>query len=221
MEVHIDLHEIDGIRRWYGRQPHMVRTACGRMLNEFAFGTRLRAIRKIDDLMTVRNPKFVASRIRVTKANIGAAVAAQASWTGSVAGPRFTGWTEQEKGTPSKRNRFSTLAGRGGSEQKQMRHAIRLKPKHEVVTADHPDYQPKGGKTSGFVAMLMRKKETRMVRIKGSFYKRNRKRLQLVQEMKPRQPKRKRWLRQARAEYFRRTDIQALWRRIVTPLMRK
>lgn len=213
MEWKVDLHEVDGIRRWYGKQPRLLRVATGNMLNDFAFGTRTAAIQQINRHMTVRNARFVASRIRVTKANRYLPVNNQVAWTGSVAGPRFSGWAEQEKGAKTKRNRFSTLAGRGGSVQKQMRPSVRLKPKNEVISPS--DYHPRGGdrNISGFVQMVLRKKETRIIRIKGTFYKRKRNRLEQVQGSKPVQPKKFRWLRNARATYFRNTDLTALWRR--------
>lgn len=220
MEWKADLHELDGLRRWYGKQPRLVRIAAGRMLNDFAFGTRTRAIGVIGDTMTVRNPKFVASRLRVTKANIHSPVERQAAWAGSVAGNRFTGWVEQEKGTPTKRNRFATLAGRGGSAGKQIRHAVRLKKGRDVVKPEDADYNPKGGSFSGFAAMIFRKKENRIILYKGTFYKRKRKKLEVVQSTKKRQPKRLTWLRRARAQYFRHTDLDALWRRHCNSVMR-
>lgn len=221
MEWKADIRELNGLKRWYGKQPRLMRQAVGGMLNEFAFGTRTRAIGQINQLMTVRNPKFVQSRIRISKANIHAPVATQRSETGSVAGPRFSGWVEQEYGRDTKRNRLSTLAGRGGSDKKQMRHIIRLKPKHEVVTIDHPDFNPRGGSKNlgGFMAMIIRRKDKRLIRIKGSIYKRNRKKLQLVQKLKKVQPKRVRWMRRARAMYFRHTNLDALWSRIAGALV--
>lgn len=221
MEWKADLHEVDGLRKWYGKQPRLVRVACGTMLNEFAFGVRTEAIKQIGRFMIVRNPKFVSGRIRVTKARITAPVEVQAAWTGSVATNRFTGWTEQEFGKKAARNRLATIKGRGGDKTKQIRHAVRLKPKNDVVTMDDPDYQPKGDRLGGFIAMVMRKKERRLIRIKGSFYKRNRKKLELVQSMDgKKQPKRLRWMRKARAIYFRKTNLDALWRKTVDRTMR-
>ena len=91
---------------------------------------------------------------------------------------------------------------------------------HEVVDIDHPDYQPKGGRLAGFYAMLMRKKETRIVRINGKFFKRKRTKLETVQKNERRQPKRQRWMRQARAIYFRHTNLTALWSRTCAALIK-
>ena len=219
-EWYVDLSEVDGIRKWYGEQPRLMRVASACLLNEFAFGTRTRAIQTIGEMMIVRNKRFVSSRLRVTKAKTSAPINIQESWTGSMATQRFSGWVEQEKGVPTNRNRFSTLAGRGGDEHKQMRPSIRLKPKHQVIT--QADYEPRGGPSNvgGFIAMALRKKETRLIRIKGVILKRKRSKLEVVQSLKRKQPRRLRWLRKARGLYFQHTDINRLWSRICNSLVK-
>lgn len=219
----MDLTEVNGIRQWYGKQPKLVRIACGRMLNHFAFGTRTQAIVQIDKQMTVRNKKFISSRIQVTKANTHSPIASQASWVGSRATKRFSGWVEQEYGTKTARKRFATRLGRGGDTQKQVRAAARLKPGKDVVTMGSNGYTPRGGVTNigGFIAMLHRQKENRLIRIKGVILKRKRKELQVVQVLDVKQPKRKKWLAPARAIYFRKTDLVKLWANTVKPLMGK
>jgi hypothetical protein len=257
VEWKADLREVDGIRKWYGKQPRLMRVACAKMLTEFAFGTRTRAITQIDKLMTVRNRKFVMGRLQVTKARGYVPVNQQVAIVGSTPGgrelvgptqhggklrarTRFSGWVEQEFGDRGQRNRASSLAGRGGSESGQMRHAIRLKPRNEVVTIK--DYNPTGGNGNlgGFIAMLNRKKEKSIVRIGGTFYKRKgsggkvikgyssssggtlrTKSLEIVQRMNPKRTRRRRWLFPARVQYFQHTDLTALWKRIVTPLIPK
>jgi hypothetical protein len=222
--VEIDLREVRGLRDWYGKQPGRMRVASAQMLNHFAFGTRTGAIRQIDKTMTVRNPRFVSSRIRVTKASTGAPIDRQKSITGSVATQRFSGWTEQEYGTPTDRKRFATKAGRAGDMNKKIRPSARLKPGNEVITMDSPGYRPVGNagrNVGGFLAMLMRKKENRLVRIKGMLFKRKRKQMELVQVLRKKQPKQIHWLRDARAGYFRGTDIDKLWAKTATALMGK
>jgi hypothetical protein len=226
MEWEIDLRELDGLRRWYGKQPKLMRIACGRMLTEFAFGTRTRAIGRIGALMTVRNPRFVASRIQVTKANSGRPIAQQAAWVGSVAKERFSGWTEQEKGARPLINRtVSLLGGRGGNITKQARPSIRLKPGVDIVSPHHPDYRLKEGANlyGRFFAMAKRKKENRLLMVKKDrlLYKRKGNKFQAVQKFSRKQPKKQKWLQQARAIYFRQTDLGLLWRntcnRLIAP----
>lgn len=220
-EWDIDLSEVQGLRNWYKKQPRKMLTAEIRMLNDFAFGTRTEAIAQIGRVMTVRSPVFVASRMRVTKATETSRVAI----TGSVYADRFTGWREQEKGTPTVHPRFATLAGRGGSKDKTIRPSMRLKRSNEMITI--ADMTPKGGANNiaGFFAMLIRKKENRLVRVKGAVYKRKGKQFQRVQILRPKQPKLIHWLRDARALYFRGTNLDKMWaahcNRLMTPPPKK
>lgn len=220
MEWMIDLSELNGLRRWYGKQPKLMQQACAAMLNQFAFGTRSQAIKRIDALMTVRNPKFVASRIQVSKANGARPINSQVARTGSKATARFTGWTEQEFGTKPQMNRMIALmGGRGGNIQKQARPSARLKPGRQVVRPTDPEYNPKGGKTNvaGFFAMARRKKENRLLFVKKykTFYKRRGNKFEAAQTMPRHKIKRERWLRQARAIYFQQTDLGRLWENTV------
>lgn len=220
MEIQIDFSELKGLQRWYGDQPRLVRIATGRMLNDFAFGTRTLAIREINDTMIVRNPKFVAGRIRVTKARESAPTNRQIAITGSMATARFSGWTEQELGTPQVRTRFASLAGRGGSETKPIRHVVRLKPRNSVVTRE--DYQMKSGHTNRqFFAAAKRKKENRLLKVNGKLFKRKRLRFELVQVLKrPKAPKRNMWLKNSGDKYFRGVNLNAKWARITSALVR-
>jgi len=234
MDYKIDLTEVNGLRNWYGKQPRLMRVACSQMLNHYARGTRESSIKQIDKTMTVRSPGFVSSRMRYTKASSTTPINQQVSHAGSVGAERFSGWTEQEKGVPQARKRFATLAGRGGSQAGKIRPSVRLKPGLEVVTIK--DYKPRGGSLANFVAMLFRKKEKRLVRIKGKFYKlpaikgeiagpkqgrqgmMHRKLVQ-VQGIGARQPGMNHWMKDARAAYFRRTSLDKLWARTAGALM--
>ena len=232
-----NLDELKALRKWYSKQPKLVQKATGMMLNNFAFGTRTAAIVEIGATMTVRNPTYVASRVRVTKTSLSTSINQQRSYVGSIAGARFSGWVEQELGATTQRNRFGTVASRGGDISKQMRPSNRLKPGTDVVKIS--DYHPRGGDGNygGFLAMLYRRKERKLIKIKGGFYKLPgsvkelagpttsgmalHKALELMQEMKRKQPKRNRWLRRARAVYFKQTDLSAMWKltlaRLVAP----
>lgn len=223
MEWKVDMSEIYALRRWYARNPGKVKVAIGRMLNHFAFGTRTKAIEQVDKQMIVRNKRFVSSRIQVTKANTHAPVSIQQSITGSVATERFSGWDEQEYGKKTARKRFATLAGRGGTPTKKVRQAARLKPGTPVLTMGNAGFVPTGGTSNygGFIAMLIRQKENRLVRIKGIILKRKRNKFEAVQILRREQPKKKRWLAPARARYFKETDLVALWKKTVQPLLGK
>lgn len=230
MEWKADLGEVDGLRQWYRNCPRKMQIACARMLNNFAFGVKEQVPVTIGQLMIVRNPRFVSSRIRVTKTSASLPVSSQKSWVGSVAiaaGTKgrgaFSGWTEQEKGTPTDRKRVATLAARSGDKHKQMRPGVRLKPGVEVVTAEHYDYMPRGGRNNigGLIAMMKRKGETRLMKIGKVYLKLNRRKVEEVQIARKKQPKRIHWLRIARAQYFRKTNLDKMWRETVELLMGK
>lgn len=222
MEWNVDLRELKGIERWYGKQPRLMRQACGQMLNHFARGTRFEAVSVVHKQMKIRNKKFIEGRIQYRKTNTFLPVGQQHSYTGSRATKRFSGWVEQEYGTKTSRKRFATRSGRGGDEAKQLRHVARLKPGKDLVTIDSNGYKPKGPTNyGGFIAMLFRKKENRLIRIKGVILKRKRKELEVVQVLKAKQPKKKKWLAPARAIYFKKTNLENLWEKTVKPLMGK
>ena len=211
MDVNLD--ELEKLKRWYGKQHGRVRLATGAMLNSFAFGTRTQAIGHINETMTVRNSKFVSGSMRVSKANIESPVPRQKAVTGSIFRPRFSGWVEQEFGTGQNRSRSATLAGRGNTFAKQIRHVVRLKPRNTVVT--RAEYgMASSHLNKQFIAAALRKKENRLIRIGGVLLKRRRKKFEVVQLLKkPKQPKRDKWMLTSRNSYFRKTNLDALWRR--------
>lgn len=223
MEWKADLTEVNGLKGWYKKQPRKVQTACSRMLNAFAYGTRTEAIAVINDVMTVRNKGFVSRQLRYTKTSAGLPIGGQRSWAGSVATERFSGWTEQEKGARTNQKRLATLAGRGGDKTKQIRQSVRLKRTNAVVTSASQDYRPRGGiyNVSGFLAMAKRKGETRIMRIGKIFFKRQSSKFKIVQMLRKKQPKRVHWLRMARAIYFKKTNLDKMWADTVRPLMGK
>lgn len=228
-----DMTEIRALAKWYRKQPNLIRKASATMLNNFAFGTKQEAFNVICARMTVRTPSFVKRQLRVTKADLSAPIDNQRSIAGSVASARFDGWTEQELGTPTARNRYATLASRGGTEQGKIKGGSRLKQGMKAITIE--DYAPKGGNENwgGFIAMLFRKKERGLIRINHGFYKLPsnlrqlpgptrskkggstgsplRRSLVLQQDLHKKQPKKIHWLRQARAIYFKKTDLNAMW----------
>lgn len=241
-EWEIDLSEVNGLRQWYKRQPKMMQRASALLLNRFAWGTRDEAVRQIGRVMTVRNKRFVDSRLRVTQASQSTPIGQQRSIAGSLATARFSGWTEQEVGTPTERKRVSTLASRSGDFSRQMIPRSRLKPGTTVESLEKAvgSRLPRGGATNyaGMIAMLGRERYKGLLRIKGGFYLVDRggrriegptrngrgklttlPHLTMVQAMKKKQPKQHHWLRQARAIYFRKNDPQVTWGRVVDRLI--
>ena len=209
----LNIKELVKLRKWYKRQPHKFRKATGSMLNDFAFGTRRSIVDLLTRRMTIRNPRFLSSRIRVTKARLSAPVNSQRALTGTMAGPRFSGFVEQEKGTPTERTRAATLAARSGAKSSQVKPRFRLKPSSSVVSMD--DYGV--DRLSAFVAMIFKRKEKRLIRIKGTIYKRKGKKLDLIQTLHPRhkQPRKRPFLQDARVNYFRSINLKSLWAKTI------
>jgi len=94
-------------------------------LTSIAVGVRHTSIERIATGMIKRQFGFAAAHLRYTPAT----PAALWSEVGSIAGPRFSGFGEQEKGGPMKlRNRGITKAARGGDVKKVISPSARLKP---------------------------------------------------------------------------------------------
>lgn len=205
----LDIRELVKLRRWYRRQPAKFKRAQAMMINEFAFGSRRSALDLVNKRMTVRNEKFISSRFRVTKAT----TATQTAIMGTLAGPRFSGFVEQEKGTPTERTRAATMAARGGARSSQVKPRFRLKPSADVVTM--VDYNV--DRPAAFVAQIFERKEKRLIRIGKAILKRRGKKLQLIQKLNPRkkQPRRRPFMQTARVMYFRSINLRQLWSRTI------
>lgn len=232
----MDVSQVRALGVWCRKQPKLVQKASGMMLNAFAYGTRQLALAEIDRKMVVRNARFVSGKVRYDKTSLSVPISQQRSRAGSVAGPRFSGWVEQELGKQTDRKRISTTASRSGDFRRQMMPSARLKRSTEVVKPGEDGYTPLGGTSNygGFVAMLFRRKERRLVHIGKGFFKLPRnlnqlagptqngkalfRSLELMQQTKHKQPKRLRWLQQARGAYFKQTDLNALWAKTISRL---
>ena len=97
--------------------------------------------------MTVRNKGFVKSSLIVQMANQKqpALMQHQVAYSGSINRPRFTGWKEQQEGTPPRKKRGTTRAARGGNKRAQMRHTARMRGKGGYYNVD--DYKGKTRRT--------------------------------------------------------------------------
>lgn len=219
MEQYIDLKELVKLRAWYKEQPKLVQKASAMMLNNIGFGMRSAILKEINKTMIVRNPAFVSSRVKVSKTSTSTPIGRQLVLVGSVpiaeGTPKrgeFSGWAEQELGKTTLRNRVSLLASRAGDIRRKMLPSTRLKPGMKAVTIS--DYHPRGGDSNygGFVAMLFRRKEKRLVRMGKGFFKVpagglpktiNKLKLTRVQELKKKQPHINHWLLNAQRDYMK------------------
>ena len=80
--------------------------------------------KEIQESMTIRDPRFVKGSLRVERAKLVKPVAE----VGSIERDRFTGWKEQEKGTPSPKDRKQTLTARRSNWKHRVAPRFRLKP---------------------------------------------------------------------------------------------
>jgi hypothetical protein len=213
----------------------------GTMLNNFAFGTKDAASVVLNGLMTVRNPRFVNSRLRVNKARISAPIESQRSEMGSITSPRFTGWREQQTGAATPRHRVFTLLARAGQKTKQAKPSARLK---NLARFPQPDEFPgasleaknirmlrhlqSGGFTKPFIIhghpkisagvyKFLGRAKKRRVKSGGRSRVIKAKEIRIMQAFHPRvvQPRRIDWLGLSRRTYFQHTSVSREWRRAV------
>lgn len=98
--------------------PRQARWAVAGVLNDLAFKSRQAAIDVLEGNMDIRNIGFVRKHLRVDRANGRNSIDRQEAWFGSVAGPRFTGWVEQQLGDPREQTRTHGVKARGSKSRR-------------------------------------------------------------------------------------------------------
>jgi len=214
MSYEIDTSELKFLSHWFRMQPRQYHRATAALLNNFAFGTRDKAIWLGYRRWTIRNPRFYESRFRVTKAT----AETQLATMGTVTARRFSAWTEQEYGAPTARRRVATVFARGGRKN-QIKGRFRLKPARHVKTRSEYGIAT----DEQFAAAMLEQNAKGLIRIGKRVMTRQGKKLALVQTINPPrlQPKRRPFMATAQRMYFNSISIHALWyqtaRRIVKP----
>jgi hypothetical protein len=210
------------LRKFYKRAPNEYKRVMANMMTAFAFGTRAVSLNIIRKHMVVRNNRFVNSRVRVQKAVSGRMRAI----VGSVRGPRFTGWEEQE-GAPTQRTRVFGIMARRGDIHRTAIGVSRLKPGADHIEPD--DYQ---GRTERFrnTAMLMdiRRRKIkkpfvirRHSKIKPGLYRFVRNKLQMLQRFKFRkQPQKVKWMSGAVPLYMTRGRVRNEWAKSIRHVLK-
>ncbi len=150
MSFTIDKTDLKNLERTFKKAPKLLRPVTANVLNSLAFDARKRYIKSIDRTMVVRNKRFVEGSLRVHKTKAGA-VNSQMAISGSIARPRFTGWKEQEKGTPPKRKRAITKAGRRGNKSNVAMSKARLKSNNKFYK---PEQFPGKSRYNKFLFMM-------------------------------------------------------------------
>lgn len=214
---------------FYAKAPKKFARATGAMLNEFAFGTRNTSIEVIRERMTVRNPRFVESRLQVDKAVGRLPIQGQKALMGSVRSPRFSGWEEQQTGARTARERTINLLARGGGTKRQVPPRYRLKSGKQFES--YKNYPGRGVERRTIVMLQQldrqRWKQPFVIHKKKGMipglYKFKRRKPRLLQVFVPRraQPKKVPWITMARERFFQRADIRALWAQTLRPALRR
>jgi hypothetical protein len=144
----MDLSQLKKLEQFAKDSPKLFASATANVLNTLAFQTRENDISEITKSMTVRNPNFVKSNLRVQKARSGR-IESQVAIAYSVPRENFSGWEEQQNGGEIKKT-IQTSA-RGGNVKGRVKPKYRLRQNNEF---EKPDNYPGRNRRSSFYAML-------------------------------------------------------------------
>jgi len=213
------------------KDPIAFKKASASLLTSFAFGTRTESVRVFKTKFTVRNERFVKGKLRVEKASPKDDIDKQRSVAGSISGPRFSGWAEQELGTTTKRTRVGNRFGRRKDWSKQLEGRARLKPNQNFPDPEDFNIKAKNEthRLTVFLLILNRQKRKQSFiipkkfnKFKKGLYRFKGKRIQRLQNFEPKkvQPKRIRWLTQARENFFSGANIPRMWEKAISRFFR-
>ena len=224
----VDNKDLKKILKFFRQSPERFAKATGSMLNDFAFGTRNTSIEVINENMTVRNIRFVMSRMRTEKSHQRMPMESQQSTVGSITSPRFSGWKEQQTGQKTARERTITLLGRMRRKTRKLVRTARLKDVGRFES--YHKYPGRGREQKNIIMMqkLDRQRWKKPFIISGKkgmvagLYKFRRRKPRLLQVFEPKklQPKRIPWMEDAIRRYFQRQDIHRLWARTLRRLIK-
>ena len=218
----VDAKQLVELRKQYKRAPRDFARAAAGVLNHHAFGSRKTQIREINSSMTVRNPRFVSSKIQVTKARGRLPIRTMQSTSGSVTGPRFSGWEEQQTGNKTKLTRTITKSARGGNWKSQVKPKARLKSSAKFLRPEQFHGRNQKAKfmfmmrviatRSGNVNLLITNRQGKLDRGLYRFNKSRRKFSRLQSFDNPTQPRRNKWHSKAVDRYFKRANLSQVWK---------
>lgn len=224
-----DKRALKAFVKFYEVAPFKARKATARLLSQFAFGTRQKAIKEIHKTMTVRSPKFVERSI-IFKSAKASRIEDQVAITASISRPRFTGWREQEDGLVDQRTRTQSLLARGNNFAKKVKPSVRLKPGRSFIKLGDFGTPSGPNQIPAFIKIVKGKYKNRPFilnkkykQIKRGVYKFVRNKMQILQnfEAKRRKPKSNPWMTNARRKYFSSTDIDAEWGKAIKFITKK
>jgi hypothetical protein len=211
---------------WAVKAPRRARGAAGMMLNEFAFGTRDKAIKFWRSDQITRNKRFVESRLRAKKTRLSLPISQMVSSTFSQDAPRFSGWEEQETGKKTQRKRIGTIKGRSGSRKRRIGKRARFNqkirsPRDMGTTSAHIKSDHHAAQVMLVWARRNLGREPFLIyghnSMRPGLFRFNGNKLHRLQfiggdNLQPRQNK---WMTKSRERYFRQADLDRIWSGIV------
>ncbi len=227
----ISIPNLINLKRFYKKAPKKFQKASANVLTSFAFGTRAEAMNVIKSKMVIRNPRFINSRLRVSKAFGSTNIGSQQSEVGSIPAQRFTGWIEQQTGKMPAKNRIFTLLARRGDITRQALPSARLKPGNKYISSDEFTGKTPNKRIIAMLQILGRKgyKKPFIIRrgnkFKKGLYKfkgsgKNKKILALQLFRTNKRPKKLEWLTMARDNYFRKNDVNKVWEKSLKQILK-
>lgn len=215
--------ELIEFRKLMTRGPRQFQKATANVLTSFAFGTKASASKVIHDKFTVRNSRFVNSKLRAEKAKASDNINSQRSAAGSISGPRFSGWIEQEEGKTTTRTRVANKFARQNTWSKQMIGRSRLKPNQKFKSPSDFNIKAKNEthRMTVFLIILSRRKRQqsfiiskKFKKFKKGLYRFKSGKIERLQNFEPTkvQPKRIKWLTLGREKFFATANISDIWR---------
>ena len=233
----VDNSDLIDLMKWYRRTPKQFLRGSASMLNDLAFGTKRQAAIEIDKGMVVRNPRFVASSLRVQRADPRISLDNQKSIVGSIMRGKFSGWKEQEDGTRAAKSRTHSLMSRGGSESGKVRRAARLRPGANFPTPR--DFPGKNSQHRAMVMLIILNRErfkkpfiisglegsgVRYPDLKDGLYQfKGKGKLRQLQRFEKQgiKPKRVKWMSKARKAFLSSVNVKELWTKNIKFIMKR
>ena len=205
------------LRRFYKKSPKLFGRSVTNTLNQLAFQSRTALINTISEQMTVRNPRFVNKQMKVDQAK-GIDIRTAESEVGSISGPRFSGWIEQETGKKPETNRTFTLLARGGNEQKQARPKTRAKPSNNFAKIGDFTIKAKSRQHRLIIFLQMMGKQQRTFimprrykRLQRGIYVATKKKISRVQTFGPRTVAKAPWMKPTIQRDIDIKSIRSIW----------
>ena len=219
------MRDLNRLKKFYKHAPRKFAIAAKGILSVFAFKAREEQIKEINRSMTVRNQRFVKSRIRYQKAK-GSNINNIHSESGSIKSPRFSGWEEQQTGKTTQRTRTQSLMARSDDWGKQIKGTARMKSSNDFF---NPETEIEGGtiEQKYAVALAGMRKGTirkrnflirkrlggRMRTLKRGLWMMRRRMLYRLQTFNPKrvQPKRNQWHTRAIQKSMANINLRNEW----------